>query len=560
MKRNMTQKRKLILLAGLAFAVFLQFENTTWAAARSEQDKPNGKVGGVVISAQTGEFLKGALVSLRLLGEVRNDEGRMITTVSGPDGRYHFTGLPAGSYELSTSKSGYHPRFSSRQRITLTPEKSTTTLVTRMWRTAVIAGLVRDPDGEPSPGARVSAYRVNYRDGEPFLQRESSALTDDLGEFRIFDLAAGKYTVGASLKLREAPQGVLALEFGSVFYPNATLPSQAARMKLAWGEELEIDLDLLPAPVTLIAGVVLDEATGRACDRCSVWASSMGNNLPAAAGHSVRTREDGHFVIRGLVPATYRLTASSPGRQQRMASHEIQLGEGRIEEVTIAVDAGREVAGVVDWDVSAPDAMVEELRSREVSVLLSPEPGNPSRMSRSEPIKAADNSFVLKNVPPGAYRVRVASLPPQVYLEAVLLSGRKLDEPRIVVEDGPMINRIRLTLAFDGATVHGRVIAGKSGDNDGPILPGTVVLVPRARNSNYLARTKIRYSAGGSFSFDSVPPGLYGIFATAQHDPAEFEAPELRTSLEKVVRHIRIDPHERMNVEVPLIDSVIGID
>ena len=394
MKRDMTRKRKLILLAGLALVVFLPFENTTWAAARSEQDTPNGKVGGVVVSAQTGESLKGALVSLRLLGEVRNDEGRMITTVSGPDGRYHFSGLPPGSYELSTSKSGYDPRYSSRQRITLTRDESATKLVTRMWRTSVIAGRVRDPDGEPLPGARVTAYRVSYRDGERFLLRKSSALTDDLGEFRIFDLATGKYVVGATLKLPEAPQGVLALEWGSVFYPNATLASQAVPMKLAWGAEISIDLDLLPAPATSIAGVVLDEATGRACERCSVQASSMENDLPTT-GHSVRTREDGRFVMRGLVPASYRLTASSTGLHQRTARREIQLGEGRIEEVTIAVGVGRDVAGAVDWPDSAPEDIVEELRSRTVSVMLSPEPGNPGSMSRSEPIERAGNAFFL---------------------------------------------------------------------------------------------------------------------------------------------------------------------
>ena len=38
---------------------------------------------------------------------------------------------------------------------------------------------------------------------------------------------------------------------------------------------------------------------------------------------------------------------------------------------------------------------MEELRSRTVSVMLSPEPGNPGSMSRSEPIERAGNAFFL---------------------------------------------------------------------------------------------------------------------------------------------------------------------
>ena len=569
---NARTTRRLLHEGIVAGLLFLLAPASIHAVPRdkSGQNEFSAKIGGLVVSAQTGEFLKGVLVSLRLLQDEQSGEGPVITGVTGLDGKFLFSNLPAGDYELWMRKSAYHSRSNARQRISIRDKQSRKGLVTKLWRSAVIAGRVLDPEGEPLSGVRVRAFRGTYHDDQPLWESKSSALSDDQGDYRIFDLPAGKYLVGASIREPVAPKGALILEYGSVFHPNALRPSQAVPLKLMWGSQADIDLDLVPVQETSVAGVVLDGDTGRACGGCVVHVAAQEPTLLVGADHSVRVREDGTFAIHGLTPGTYRLNASTSGLRPKIAIQELQLTEGRVHELVMQVSSGRQITGSIDWAESAPEDMVNELRSRQVSVYLRPEPGSPSRLMRSAPVGLENSSFVLPGVLPGAYRLSLSPLPAGAYLRGASLSREKLHEPRFVVENAPF-KEIRLTLGFDGATIRGTVNSGtkvirgttpsgKSSLDDSPQPQVMVVLGPRFRKDGFLTQAETRYTSSGSFVFRSVTPGAYTLFATVEHHRSEFEAPELRTSLEKVVRHIKIDPHEQMNVEIPLIGSVIGID
>ena len=559
MTRPLTNHNMTSLGLGMALLGLMAFSDAS-AARDGSSDESGGTLGGIVVSARTGATLKGCLVSLRFLQTAGGEETAVITGVTGLDAGFRFQKLAPGEYELWVSKTGYHSRFSSRQRITVNENQSQTGLLVRLWKAAVVTGRVFDPESEALPGVRVWAYRLRYDSGTPISQQKGSAVTDDLGEYRIFDLPAGSYYVRASARQSPSPAGILALEYADAFNGGAGQLLQAIPVKLTWGAEaMQVDLQLQPVQETALRGVVVDGLTGGPCGRCVVSISSDDAGPLISTLHQFETRDDGLFAVQGLGPGSYRITANTPGLHQRVGSRKLQITLGSVQELTITLSGGHDVGGSLDWDDGAPDAAVEDLRSRQVSLSLHPKPGSPGRVVRSAPLHFEDNTFVVKGVLPGTYRIRVTPLPARTYLEAVSLNARKLLEPRIVVGEAP-IQSVRLILAFDGAAVRGKVSDDRSSSDYGPIAPGKVVLVPTAQKANYLISTETRYGPDGAFTFASVAPGRYRLFATAEHDPSEFGNPAMSSALDKVVRHIEIDSDGVVNVEVPLIDSVIAID
>jgi hypothetical protein len=63
---------------------------------------------------------------------------------------------------------------------------------------AVVAGTVRDPDGEPITGARVGLIGVRWRNGLRRVRATGDyATTDDLGQYLIPNVLPGSYYVRA---------------------------------------------------------------------------------------------------------------------------------------------------------------------------------------------------------------------------------------------------------------------------------------------------------------------------------------------------------------------------
>ena len=62
----------------------------------------------------------------------------------------------------------------------------------------MITGHVVDFDREPVPNARVRAYALLFRGARTIISPVARAETDDLGEYRLYDLWAGKYIIATS--------------------------------------------------------------------------------------------------------------------------------------------------------------------------------------------------------------------------------------------------------------------------------------------------------------------------------------------------------------------------
>src|SRR6185295_2012761 len=158
---------------------------------------------GHVVAADTGQPLRKAQVRV-VAAELR--ENRMTTTDA--DGRYEFKELPAGRYTVMASKGSYVNLQYGQQRpfepgkpLEIRDGQTVEKVDFSLPRGAVITGRVLDEFGEPAADVQVMAQRYQNMGGRRRLVPAGrGAMTNDIGEYRLFAIPPGQYYLSATLR------------------------------------------------------------------------------------------------------------------------------------------------------------------------------------------------------------------------------------------------------------------------------------------------------------------------------------------------------------------------
>src|SRR5215472_1353639 len=219
--------------------------------------------------------LRGRIVA----GDTGSPVRRAQVRISGPDigsktaltdnqGRYEFKDLPAGRFNVSVTKSGYVTMqygqsrpFEPGRPIELVDAQLMDKADVALPRGGVLAGRVVDETGEAVADADVTAMRMQFQNGKRRLVPAGrNAMTNDLGQFRVYGLPPGEYYVSASLRnmttmiadiMGTAASGPTGSNqssgYASTYYPATPNPAEAQRVTLAVGQELSsVDIQLQP--------------------------------------------------------------------------------------------------------------------------------------------------------------------------------------------------------------------------------------------------------------------------------------------------------------------------
>src|SRR5262249_39664370 len=153
----------------------------------------------------TGEPLKSARIVL--VDPEHNDPAQGLTDSSG---HFVIAGVPAGIYHFRASKVGYVEQSyrpnggdGSTQLLALEPGEKLDKVLFRLNRAGVISGRITDENGEPAADVLVEALvptnAMTFGPGSRFpMDRAQYAVTNDLGEYRLFDLPPGRYFVAVT--------------------------------------------------------------------------------------------------------------------------------------------------------------------------------------------------------------------------------------------------------------------------------------------------------------------------------------------------------------------------
>lgn len=134
----------------------------------------------------------------------RDNSQNQYSATSDVDGQFKVNNVKVGRYLITVDHPGFVQSGGGKQSsLLLQSGQGTANVVIHMHPAGVIAGKTVDLDGDPMSNVGVSAQRVGSEFRGARAHDSGSATTNDLGEFRIADLRAGRYTVTAS-----PPQGL----------------------------------------------------------------------------------------------------------------------------------------------------------------------------------------------------------------------------------------------------------------------------------------------------------------------------------------------------------------
>ncbi|WP_303982341.1 carboxypeptidase-like regulatory domain-containing protein, partial [Niallia circulans] len=149
---------------------------------------PNpASLSGIVTDAQTGSPITGALVQVFVVGTTIPVK----STLTDITGQYRISNLPAGTYNILFSAKGFINQTVS---ITLLSNETKILDIPLKTKFATISGVVLDA----KTGIRLANILIEVFNDQGVLV--ASILTDVNGQYKIFDLPAGKFTIKASSK------------------------------------------------------------------------------------------------------------------------------------------------------------------------------------------------------------------------------------------------------------------------------------------------------------------------------------------------------------------------
>ena len=522
-------------------------------AAAPAETKPEDlcTVEGQVRNSATGEPIRKAEISLRGAERPAGGAGTRMdySAVADAGGKFAIKDAEPGKYRLFVHRTGfvdtqYGARGPGRGGAVISLQKAgrLKDLVVQLIPQAVIAGKVVDEKNEPAASVRVSARRYSYLGGKKELLDAGSATSNDLGEYRIYGLAPGRYYLvaahadddyAASLDRSAIP----ALEsYVPTYYPGAADPDAAVPLEVGAGVQLRgTNLTLAKARTFRVRGRVAGQhnVNLRFFPRGeSAWASmSMGHMADA----------QGAFEIRNVEPGGYTLLATAwiDGKTYS-ARQDVDVGEDNVDNLALTVEPGIEIKGRVETEGQA----TPDLNS--VVVSLRDETGEFSAGSR-----VSNDAFTFDSVALASYRIGVLLLPDGYWVKSVKMGEQEVKESGIDLTRGPA-GPITVTIAPKAWLISGTVLNEKQQ----PAAGATVVLVPeprlRGREEAYKTTATDQY---GSFTVKNIAPGEYKLFAWEDVEYGEYLDPEFLKPVEDRGQSFSIQEGSRETVQLNVIPA-----
>jgi protocatechuate 3,4-dioxygenase beta subunit len=564
-----------------------------------------GRIRGRIITADTGGPVRRAQV--RLSGP---DVG-VRTATTDAEGRYEFRDLPAGRFMINATKAGYvslqygqtRP-FEAGKAIDLADGQALDRADIAMPRGSVIAGRIVDEFGEPVPDATVQALRSTWSNGRRRLQPTGrSAVTNDIGQYRLYGLPPGEYYVSATLggaPIMQMDGGGAVTEMVAVrtvmaagapasaspaptsgyaptYYPGTTTGAEAQRVALTLSQELQgADFALVPVRLATVSGTVINSG-GQPVEGTMVNLTPINRDTTGplfALGNSGRTDRNGNFTINAVPPGDYTLQTrgaqvitsgggderrtmvftmmteggGSGGNEPEVGSVPVTVAGDDVSHVLIMTAKGGRATGTVTFEGgSRPD------HGPAIRVLATPidTDGPAISMMGGSGVVQPDGSFDIGGLA-GGRLIRIANVPQGWMLKGVRLNGQDITDTGAIFRAGEAVSGLEIVLTNRLTTVSGTVTAG----NSEPVKDYTVVIfsddpdlwtVPQSRHV-----TGVRPDQDGRFQARNLPAGSYYAIAVEYIEQGTWGDPDVLDRLKATATSFTLRDGEQKTLDLKI--------
>lgn len=376
------------------------------------------------------------------------------STLADNSGSYQFLNLAPGNYIVTASAPDYTTESAGA---VVVSNAATSVNITINPNPASISGTVLDPIGTPVSNAVVRVVDAN----ETLL---GLAGTDANGSYTIGNLPPGSFTVIAS-----APDFGSALT-GVTLQPGGNVPN--------------VNFTLTPNPGSL-SGLVSNGANGAPLPGATVVVrQATGSGVIAA---TVTSGPDGNFLVQGLAPGSYTVTASLSG-----------------------FGTGTTGATVVSSTVTTANLSLVQLRGSISGQLRDPD-GNPITGENLQVrlldlngvliqtlVAQPDGTFVFLDILPGSYILNASAAGFQAASIGVQVAADQETQAIVTLLSSPAV--------LTGQVLNQQTLAGIAGALVSVTNPNTGILIGSGTTNQ-----------DGTFTIGNLPAGSFLASADAQN-------------------------------------------
>jgi uncharacterized surface anchored protein len=566
MTTRSNSERSFWLFFGMAMALSFSLLMAPASATPQAENVPSAatssggyRIAGTVVSKTDAHALARARITVR----DAKDSKKFQSMITSENGKFEFTGLPAGKYSLSGAKRGFvtasydqHDQYSTA--IVTGAGLDTEALLLRLAPDAVIAGKVLDEAGDPVRHATVTLYYQDHSSGVDQIRQNRSAQTDDLGEYELTPLQPGTYFLSATAKpwyavhppsessrssrgtsgsdgQTEAAPTVdrsLDVAYPVTYYPDVTEPDSAMPIAIQGGEQVQADFHLNPVPSLRLLFRVPDD----------------GNNgffmlqlrQPVFDGYTYLQTDGTRSVSPGLVEATgipaghYDVRLSGQGQGLQMAGVDLTK-DGEVDTSKAAAVGSVKVSVQIPGAAILPPQLNVGLRSGNRLIAVSQ--GIDSKGEGDIPQVAV-----------GRYEVVVWGGGKTYSIARISAEGAEVSGHTLTVAAGAKPS-VSITVVSGSTEIQGMVTqAGKA------FAGAMVVLVPRNPELDRDLFRRDQSDLDGTFALRGVVPGSYTLLAIENGWDLDWSQATVITAYLKHGRKIEVGSQEGrpMNVADPI--------
>jgi hypothetical protein len=468
---------------------------------------------GRVTSADTGEALPRVIVSL-LLSDSRavpldptspNPRPPVLPeTITDDLGRFDLADVPAGSYTLTASRTGFvtlsygqQSAFSASRPVVVRTGQAVEGLDIALPRGAVVTGQLLDPEGQPAAGGQVQLYRRQVIQGRVRLVETKVGidLADDQGLYRLYGIPNGTYVVAARPGSTTGAGITGAFNMAlPTYYPGTAVSADARPIVVTGADEVpNVSFAFLAnRPATLTVAVA--NADGTSARDLQVWMLSE-----VSGGRGLSPSADGKYRTTSSQVGRYTIDVEDR-KNERFARTEVVL-DGTDLDVSIVLVPGHTLRGRITFASGKPPAA---LTPRMIQGALR-YPGGESTWPRSQLSVKNDWTFEIRGLG-GALRLEPVVQNPALVVNSIRIGGRESIDGILDFGRGD-INDVEVVISDRFTEIVG-LVRTRQGV---PAPDATVVVFPeesaRWESPRYIAA--VRTESNGAFTYRGLPPGRY---------------------------------------------------